>query len=153
MFIDLVLEILMHEEGYREECYLCSEGYVTVGIGTRVYDKPVDTARGFCIQVSREAAEELARRDIERAISIIESNESKKRIFRGLDDNRKAVLVSMAYQMGYGVLKFENMWSAHRVSDWETAQLEALDSLWARQTRGRALRHSEVLLTGEATEY
>lgn len=150
--IELLLILLLEEEGYREDCYLCSEGYVTVGIGTRVHSEPTDTVDGYCIKVSREAALALARRDAERAQEII-LNSKHRETFLQLDTARQVVLVSMAYQMGYGVLRFEKMWAALAEGDWEEAQIEALDSRWAKQTRARALRHSEVLLTGVPTRY
>ena len=59
---------------------------------------------------------------------------------------RRAVLLSMAYQMGVdGLMKFKNMWAAINRQDWDDAADQMLDSKWARQTPERAGRHARIM--------
>ena len=56
--------------------------------------------------------------------------------------------MNMAYQMGVpGLLRFKKMLSALEAGDWKTAEKEALDSLWARQTPRRAREVASLLLS------
>ncbi len=60
--------------------------------------------------------------------------------FEDLNNSRKVVLISMAYQMGLnGLNKFKNMLLALHNEDYNLASLEMLDSLWFKQTPQRAL--------------
>ncbi len=59
------------------------------------------------------------------------------------------VLISMAYQLGVdGLSLFRGMLSAITQGDFNGAANAMLDSLWARQTPGRARRHAEVMRSG-----
>jgi lysozyme len=67
-----------------------------------------------------------------------------------IDNQRTAVLVDMAYQLGgAGLREFHSMLAAVRDSDWQGAHDACLDSLYARQTPLRAARNANALLTGE----
>ena len=68
----------------------------------------------------------------------------------GLNDARKAVLINMAFQLGFnGLSKFRNMLAAVQSEQYVLAASEMLDSLWAKQTPNRAKELSEQMLTGE----
>jgi len=65
------------------------------------------------------------------------------------NEARSDVLISMAYQMGVdGLALFRGMLTAVTQRDFDAAANAMLDSLWARQTAGRARRHAEVMRTG-----
>ncbi|WP_258576236.1 glycoside hydrolase family protein [Candidatus Pantoea persica] len=62
------------------------------------------------------------------------------------NDARSDVLDSMAYQLGVdGLLLFKNMLTAVAAEDYDRTANAMLNSLWARQTTGRARRHAEVM--------
>lgn len=61
------------------------------------------------------------------------------KVFASLSPVRQATLIDMAFNLGVpGLLKFEQMLAAVDRRNYEQAAHEMLDSLWARQTGGRA---------------
>jgi len=135
-----ILDVLEIEEGFRESAYLCSEGYATIGIGTKIHlDKNTDPSK-FCFKVTRQIAGLMLDEELERVYTALDGK------MRGLSEDRKTILVSMAYQMGVsGLLGFKNMWRALDTGNFAEAERQALDSKWARQTPNRAWRHASVL--------
>lgn len=128
---------LERQEGFRRFVYKDSLGYWTVGIG-RCVDQNV-SGSGLTLEEGRY----LMRNDIAKAEASIGD------ILRD-DPVRRAVLVNMTFQMGWGKVKgFKKMLAAIGRKDWETAAREGLDSLWARQTPGRAMEMMEQLRTGK----
>lgn len=127
------LPVIKKHEGLRLKPYHCSEGKLTIGIGRNLESNGI----------SEEEAEYMALNDIamaEKAAS------SLVRDFLVLNDNRKIVLVSMAFQMGRtGLSKFVKMLDAVDLGAFRTASDEMLDSRWAKQTPERAKELSEMM--------
>lgn len=152
----LVAKILEFEEGFRERPYLCSEGYVTVGYGFKLHtDQGLDPEK-FLVRVSRETATEWLNSELGNIqdalmrshVGGVDGIYHQLRAF----PNRRAIILSMAYQMGVqGTLNFHGMWAAIALNNWEDAAKEMLDSKWARQTPERAERHATVMRTGILT--
>jgi len=141
-----MIDILSFEEGYSDKPYLCSEGFVTVGLGTRLNTKAGLEPKDFPILVTPEIAELLLHMRVEKHKHKLERRVGINHIFEKLNDDRRAIILSMSYQMGTsGVSKFKNMWKALDAGDYEQAAVEALDSKWAKQTPERAKRHAQVL--------
>lgn len=140
-----LFELLKLEEGYSETVYRCSEGYPTIGIGTKIGTKGADLGK-FTLTVNEQVA---------KALLDMRVNDKLKKLsahtwFNKLDETRKIIILSMAYQMGVtGLLKFKMMIAALDKYDYKEAALQALDSRWAKQTPERANRHAEVLRTGK----
>lgn len=66
---------------------------------------------------------------------------------------RQAALAAMVYQMGAGgVRSFGNLLASLRTGNWDRAQMDALDSHWARQTPARAQRVAGMFATGKWPE-
>jgi lysozyme len=66
-----------------------------------------------------------------------------------LADPRRCVLIDMAFNIGGPRLgRFEDMLAAIRTGDWQRAHDELLDSAYAKQVKGRAIKNANVLLTG-----
>lgn len=141
--------ILKFEEGFRSKPYLCSEGYVTIGYGQKIHTDKGQDPKKFLLTVSEHEAAKFLRTEIVELQADLESvfgGDYKKQT-----PDRKAVLVSMAYQLGInGLVNFKKMWKGLSIENFEMAHREALDSLWARQTPGRANRHALTLLTGKS---
>ena len=140
-----LIKILSFEEGFRNKPYLCSEGYVTIGYGTKLHNSKGMNPADFPISVSREMGEEWLHSEVAiKDMKMLQSSVSST--YRHLDDDRRAIILSMAYQMGTaGVLKFKNMWKALAKGDYYIASVEMLDSRWATQTAERANRHARVM--------
>lgn len=140
-----ITKLLEYEEGFREKPYYCSEGYPTIGIGTKIGTKNAPLEY-FVLEVDRQVAWVLLEKEVSYLMRILEKNE----VYNSLNSDRKTILLSMAYQLGInGLFGFKKMWAALLVADYSLAAKEALDSKWAKQTPQRAHRHAKVLETGD----
>jgi lysozyme len=148
-----IAKILRFEEGYRTKPYLCSEGYVTIGYGTKLHKEKGLDPEGFCIEFNGPIAEEFLNKDVaDLDIALFKSEQGG--VYDSLEEARVDIIISMAYQMGVGgVMKFKNMWAALAEENYEEAAKQMLDSKWARQTPARANRHAEVMRTGSTEVY
>jgi len=127
------LSIIKKHEGFRKKPYHCTEGKLTIGIGRNLESNGI----------SEDEAEYMAQNDIAMAEK---SASSLVRDFTALNDNRKIVLVSMAFQMGgKGLSEFVKMIDAVNLGAFRTAADEMLDSKWAKQTPERAKELSEMM--------
>lgn len=138
------VDLLHFEEGYKRHPYYCSEGYPTVGIGVKIGGKgtplevyqftvPLSVAKEWCKEKVRWLDFELKKFDW----------------YVGLNEDRKIIILSMAYQMGiFKVRRFERMIEAIEQEKWYDVRYEMLDSRWANQTPSRANRHAEAMLRG-----
>ena len=146
-----IIEMLDKEEGFRSEPYLCCEGYATVGIGWRIGSKKQPLSDFKLISMCKAAAYA----QLEFKVAGITANLSNEfEFFKDLNECRQAVLISMAYQLGFaGLLGFKLMLSDIENQYWNSALAEGLDSRWAKQTPVRALRQMKTLLTGTWEEY
>jgi lysozyme len=142
-----VLEtILKAEEGCRLTAYDDSQGYKTIGYGHLVTED--DNLPDVITQTS---AEDILADDMEDAV-----NDTDKELLwvQDLDENRAAIIYSMAFQMGIDKLVcFRATLRAIQEKRWQDAQDAMLNSAWATQTPARAKRHAEVILTGILPEY
>ena len=63
-----------------------------------------------------------------------------------MDKIRQGVIVELCFNMGLGRLKgFKKMLAACERGDYETASVEMLDSLWARQVGQRAKTLANIM--------
>lgn len=144
----MLFELLKFEEGYREKAYLCSEGYPTIGIGTKLGPKNASLLN-YTMVVTEHAAKALLDDEVKK----IRNELVKRRWYIELDSDRQTIIKSMAYQMGCsGLFKFKKMIAALERKDYSSAAKEALDSRWAKQTVARAERHAAVLQWGNLNE-
>ena len=168
-FIEKVAAKIESEEGRRHSVYLCTAGKRTVGVGFNLDDYPVpalvqefwvDDAKNrialmsdpSCLTVDQTL---LSDRVIDFWLKYIVNQLTNKLVqhewFNKLDENRRVVLIDMAFQMGTsGMLGFTDMINALRAERWYEAANECLDSKYAREdTPNRANRNAEILRTGE----
>ncbi len=137
----MINKLLAYEEGFRAKPYYCTEGFPTIGIGTKIGPKgaPLDM---YQFTVTKKVAEAFLEEDLRS----VREKLIKHRWYIDLDEDRQAIIKSMAYQMGYsGLMKFKKMIAALENKEWAEASLQALDSRWSKQTPGRAKRHANVL--------
>lgn len=126
-----ILEDLRCQEGYRSRPYKDTTGNLTIGYGTKIEE------------ITRTEASLLLEHRVES--HWLELTE-KKPIVLKLNGHAQRALANMAYQLGVpGLLTFKRMWAALEETtfswpspDYEKAAREARDSLWYRQTPGRA---------------
>lgn len=143
-----LFDILKFEEGYRAKPYHCSEGYVTIGIGTKIGTKGAPLEQ-YTLTVSQRVAEVM----LEEEVSSFAGKLKMLHWYANLNRDRQIIIESMCYQLGFnGVLKFKKMIAALESEDFNEAANQALDSLWARQTPARAERHAAVIAHGSLDE-
>ena len=147
-YVMSVTKVLKFEEGFRSKPYLCSEGYVTIGLGTKLHNDlgldPID----FPLRIDLSTAEGLLSTDVATIYNRLNHPTYVyiNSVFKKLSLSRREILISMMYQMGVsGVAGFKKMWLALEDGKYEEATVEMMDSRWARQTPARARRHAIVM--------
>lgn len=170
--MDELVADLKVSEGYRAKPYVCPKGRASIGYGTNLEAHPgfIPQRLGHIIErvrskdlAGRRLVEELnlagmewSPRQAESAlVAVLEdaahSLEAALPWVRELDSVRHAVLLDMAYNMGVSkLLGFKKTLAYTRNGDWEGAASEMLDSDWALQVKGRALKLSNRMRLGVA---
>ncbi|MEQ1229906.1 glycoside hydrolase family protein [Acinetobacter junii] len=135
-----ITRLLRGEEGEVLTEYKDHLGYSTIGVG-----RLIDARKGGGITAEESAY--LLSNDIQKKLSELER---KLPWVKELDEARRGVLLSMAFQMGTeGLLGFKNTLEMVRTGRYTDAAKGMLNSLWAKQTPQRAKRHSEQMRTGK----
>lgn len=139
-----IFDLLEYEEGFSSTPYVDTEGYPTIGYGTKIGTKNAPIEQ-YVFTVTKRTAQSM----LEEHLKQVSSYLSKKMLVH-VNSARYTILQSMCYQLGgAGLDGFKKMWKAIERGDWEEASKEALDSKWAVQTKARSKRHAEVLRTGK----
>lgn len=134
MMKKLKRSILKHEN-YRKYPYLDTVGKLTIGIGYNLSDRGIDD----------EWIKNAYTKDV---IYLFRAFERDYKFFNNLNNDRKIVLIDMAF-MGYKKISlFKNMIGALEKEDYELAANEMLKSTWAYQVKGRATELAEAMRTG-----
>ena len=133
-------ELLRKEEGEVLSAYQDHLGYWTIGVG-RLIDKRKGggiTAEESAYLLSNDIDEKTA--EVYNAMPWVAH----------LDEARRAILISMAFQMGLnGLQGFKNTLAMVQEGKYKEAADGLLNSKWAQQTPARAKRHAEQMRTGE----
>ena len=120
----MLIDDIKSEEGFSGIVYVCSEGFDTVGYGTRM-------------PITKEEAELL----LEYRLKGMKAQLTGYLYDIDIKDEAWDILFNMAYQLGVkGVLNFKNMIKALRNNDYKEAAKQGRDSLWYKQTKNRAER-------------
>ena len=128
MTFDAIMADLQRDEGLRLKPYRDSVGKLTIGFGRNLDDVGI-TEREAEILLDNDIAKTVA--DLDRALPW----------WRDLPPFRQRGLINMAFNLGLPrLLTFKKMLTALEAGDGERAAIEALDSIWAGQVKGRADR-------------
>jgi lysozyme len=134
---DLLNKALMRDEDVRLKPYRDTMGKLTVGCGHNLDDRGI----------SLNAALFILNEDIDLTLAELDA-----RIpwWRGLDEVRQRVVANLAFNMGVPkLLGFRRMLDALKDGRNDDAADELLDSVYAWQVKGRAIRLAESLRTGK----
>jgi len=132
-----LIRTIEKHEGYRQFPYKCTEGFLTIAIGRNIETKGIRYSE----------ARFMLKNDLEECKDDL--REIFKCTFDSYPDYVQEVMMSMRFQLGSGGFrKFKKFIGAIRVWDFEKAADEMLDSLWAKQTPGRAKELSEIMRHG-----
>ena len=113
-------------------------GHPTIGIGRNVAKDGLG--------ISQEEAEFMLMNDIDRV-----KEEIKNFPIEHLNEVRTAIIIDMAFNMGitrFNPTMWKKTFQAIVNEDWQKATTEMLDSNWARQTKRRSARLSQMMLLG-----
>lgn len=132
-----LMDGLVDDEGFRENPYRDSKGFLTIGFGFNldVNGLPFSVALNW----------------LDYNVFQIESQLNNKISFwNQLNDARKTVLINMAYQIGIsGLLGFHGMLNKLGSKDYIGASAEMKDSVWYREFTNRAYRLIKIMISGE----
>jgi len=134
--VDKLIKQLKKHEGLELKPYKCTSNKLTIGIGRNLED----------VGISEIEAEYLLMNDLDTYMTAAKTYDW----YNGLNDARKAVIVSMLFNMGQtNFNKFLKMKQALSVGDYPEAAKQMLDSRWAKQVKGRAVELSKQMETGK----
>lgn len=135
-YLDILHAQLRVDEGYRTKPYKDTVGKLSIGIGRNLSD--VGVSRG---EIALMFDNDLA--SAEHTARLLVPN------FDTLNDARKAVVVNLAFNMGFNTLsQFVNTLRAIEQGRWGDAKSGLLASKWAGQVGGRAPRLADSLESG-----
>jgi lysozyme len=121
--LDKLLYRLKEHEGFDGKPYRDTEGYLTIGYGTKL---PITQYEAGLLLKSR--LDDTIKTMINHRPDVL-----------NLPEDKQYIIYEMAYQIGVqGVLKFKKMWKALEREDFKEASNQMLDSKWAIQTPNRA---------------
>jgi lysozyme len=133
----LLNKALMRDEDIRLKPYRDTMGKLTIGVGRNIEDRGISVA----------TAMQMLGEDVDIVLA-----ELDQRIpwWRGLDEVRQRVVANLAFNMGTPkLLGFRRMLDALKDGRNDDAADELLDSVYAWQVKGRAIRLAESLRTGK----
>lgn len=152
--IEIAKKIIRTDEGFREKPYYDHLKWPTIGYGFRIpgtgQHDPLPP-----IKMGRSGAEIMLTSKVNDVVELLNSNDFRN-IFPHLNDVRKAVLISMAFQVGmYGLLKFKGMRAGLAEKNYDKAADEIIDSdAWRDPlTRARFQRNADQMRTGQLLSY
>jgi lysozyme len=120
---DITKHALRIDEGTRNRPYKDTVGKLTIGVGRNLDD----------VGVNDDEIELMLSNDLD------EAERTCKRLipnFYELDDVRRAVVMNMAFNLGYvRYSKFKNTIASIAAGDWESAAKGMENSKWAKQVQ------------------
>jgi lysozyme len=139
--MNLAQELIAKWEGLRLTAYKDTLGLWTIGYGHLLQPQSKDWT-GYTITI--EQADDYLASDMLQAMDVA----NQFPYFDTMNEVRKAVLISMAYQLGSKPLHWPMFMAALGIEDYAQAAVEGLNSLWARETPKRAKEEMDMLSTG-----
>ena len=130
-------EQLKLHEGKKNKPYKDTVGKLTIGIGRNLDDRGI-TEEEIVFLFGTDVA--LVEKELDKNF----------KWWRDMSEVRQRVLVDMCFNLGITkLLTFKNTLEAMRTKRYEDAASGMLNSLWAKQVKGRARRLANMMRTGE----
>ena len=146
-----VQRLILHE-GLRLKPYVCSKGYLTIGVGRNLVTNPL-TAEEKAHLGHKNLKDGITQNE---AIYLLENDIRKYQylcrkhipFFEDLSDERQYALLDMAFNLGIsGLLKFKKMLAAMCIGDYRGAAKECMNSRYAKDVGVRAQRIAMLIQT------
>jgi len=144
-----IIDLIAFEEGFRSKPYRDSLGYPTIGYGFKLGPKGASLGN-YQLTIPQPVADVWLKYLTDELTADLIVDPNIGAAYRAVNgEARRAVLVSMAFQMGtYGLAKFRNTLELLSKQQYDKAAQAMLRSRWAGQTPARARRHAEQIRTG-----
>lgn len=164
----IVTSLLKEVEGVKGcKAYKDGRGFATIGIGKLCAGEvKVETQEQIDIKCDKwiklcksneDIQYEWLDQDIDSHLAACKQKDNFKKAYDNCNIFRKAILISMCYQMGPDrVATFKKALYAMYIGDWNEAAKEMLNSDWHNkkdQSPKRAEDHAQVMKTGECAPY
>ena len=138
----LLIEELKRDEGVRYSPYLDSEGIKTVGVGHNLEAHPLELS----YPLTNEQVDSILSADL---VSVFHDLDGNLGWWRTLSYPRQRVMANLCFNLGIPrLLKFRRMLLAVERGHYDQAAREMLQSKWATQVFGRAVRLAEMMAKG-----
>ena len=129
-------DFIEEHEGREHTIYIDTVGKWTGGVGRNISDRAFSDS-----EIDLMLDNDIIVVQTELAMSHLPMS--------NLEGYRCWVIYDMAFNLGVPTLKkFEKMWAAIEVKDWQEASIQMLESRWARQVGNRAVRLSRMMEGG-----
>lgn len=143
-----IIPILNFEEGFKPRAYIDTEGYPTIGTGFLIGPKGA-AVTNYTFTLSKNVSDVWLQELVDVRYAEMRSAPAVYAALKQCNPARSDILISMAYQLGtQGLAGFKNTLQMISVGNFTGAAAGMMNSLWARQTPKRALRHADVMRTG-----
>jgi len=130
--LGMLIKDLQRDEGFESHPYLDTVGKLTIGYGRNLTDEGITKKEGAY----------LLRNDIKKHNKDLDRNLPW---WRKMDKKAQRALANMSFNLGWPRLsRFKRMLRSLKGKEYMKAKMEALNSVWARQVKGRALRIAEL---------
>jgi lysozyme len=140
----VLISELRRDEGVEYKPYKDTKGIDTVGVGHNLQASPLPA--GWSYPLTDEQVNVLLTQDIQNVFADLDHNLPW---WTDLNDVRQRVLANMAFNLGITkLLGFKNTLAAMRQGKYKDASSGMLNSAWASQVRGRAVRLADMMLRG-----
>ncbi|QGT53920.1 baseplate hub subunit and tail lysozyme [Acinetobacter phage vB_AbaM_Konradin] len=159
-------KMLRGDEGVKNTVYWDHLGYPTIGIGHLILYRKTrdmglilkklssDLGRSVGATISQADISKLFVSDLGKTQAEIKKNRITGPVYAKCNRSRQMALENMAFQMGTGGLaKFKKSLALMAEEKWDEAAKQLKNSLWARQTPGRANRVCMVIKNGNLGAY
>ena len=137
MNMNTVIDMLIANEGMVLHAYKDHLGYSTIGVG-----RLIEQGMGG---ITEEEARYLLENDIGR---VRDRLDSKYPWWRDLSENRQHVMIDLSFNLGNRLDQFVNFLTHLESKRYDAAAFHLMDSLYARQVKGRAKRNADLIRGG-----
>lgn len=147
-----LIEQLKRHEGFKRNPYRCTAGKLTIGYGYNLDANPLNLSFPIINNLKREGISSVyALTLLDKHVGDITSKLTDKiPWFHFLSEERKGVLINMAFNLGIdGLLEFKKTLGCIERGWYEEASKAMLNSKWAGQVKNRAKELADQMRTGE----
>ena len=144
--MNLALELVKEAEGFEPNEYFCTAKKLTQGYGRNLEVHPLSDEEKAELNEDGSVSKEVAEKWAFKELNECEYKLSQNIIYQKQTEVRKAVLLDMCFNIGYGgLMKFKKMWIALGERDYAEASRQIKDSKYYTDVKSRGKRNVEIM--------